>query len=70
MKEYNLKLTKDEFNNIKYALSIAEMQLKYKTVMISDKKILEAYREQERKMEKLLEELTNMEDIEEDDEED
>ena len=70
MKEYNLKLTKDEFNNIKYDLSIAEMQLKYKTVMISDKKILEAYREQERKMEKLLEELTNMEDIEEDDEED
>ena len=40
MKEYNLKLSKDELNSIKYALSIAEMQLKYKTVMISDKKIL------------------------------
>ena len=64
MKEYNLKLTKDELNSIKYALSIAEMQLKYKTVMISDKKILEAYREQERKMEKLLEELANIEEIE------
>ena len=68
MKEYNLKLTKDEFNNIKYALSIAETQLKYKTVMISDKKFLEAYREQERKMEKLLEELTNIEDIEDEEE--
>ena len=61
MKEYNLKLSKDELNSIKYALSIAEMQLKYKTVMISDKKILEAYREQERKMEKLLENLENIE---------
>ena len=60
MKEYNLKLSKDELNSIKYALSIAEMQLKYKTVMISDKKILEAYRGQERKMEKLLEDLENI----------
>ena len=65
MKEYNLKLTKDEFDSIKYALSIAEMQLKYKTVMISDKKILEAYRGQERKMEKLLEDLENIEEDEE-----
>ena len=65
MKEYNLKLTKDEFDSIKYALSIAEMQLKYKTVMISDKKILEAYREQERQMEKLLEDLENIEEDEE-----
>ena len=65
MKEYNLKLTKDEFDSIKYALSIAEMQLKYKRVMISDKKILEAYREQERKMEKLLEDLENIEEDEE-----
>ena len=65
MKEYNLKLSKDELNSIKYALSIAEMQLKYKTVMISDKKILEAYREQERKMEKLLEDLENIEENEE-----
>lgn len=65
MKEYNLKLTKDEFDSIKYALSIAEIQLKYKTVMISDKKILEAYREQERKMEKLLEDLENIEEDEE-----
>ena len=65
MKEYNLKLTKDEFDSIKYALSIAEMQLKYKTVMISDKKILEAYREQERKMEKLLEDLENIKEDEE-----
>ena len=65
MKEYNLKLTKDEFDSIKYALSIAEMQLKYKTVMISDKKVLEAYREQERKMEKLLEDLENIEEDEE-----
>ena len=62
MKEYNLKLSKDELNSIKYALSIAEMQLKYKTVMISDKKILEAYRGQERKMEKLLEDLENIEE--------
>ena len=68
MEEYILTLTKDEFDSIKYALSIAEMQLKYKTVMISDKKILEAYREQERKMEKLLEELTNIEDIEDEEE--
>lgn len=68
MKKYILNLTKDEFDSIKYALSIAEMQLKYKTVMISDKKILEAYREQERKMEKLLEELTNIEDIEDEEE--
>ena len=65
MKEYNLKLTKDEFDSIKYALSIAEIQLKYKTVMISDKKILEAYREQERKMKKLLEDLENIEEDEE-----
>ena len=65
MKEYNLKLSKDELNSIKYALSIAEMQLKYKTVMISDKNILEAYREQERKMEKLLEDLENIEEDEE-----
>ena len=65
MKEYNLKLSKDELNSIKYALSIAEMQLKYKTVMISDKKILEAYRGQERKMEKLLEDLENIEGDEE-----
>lgn len=65
MKEYNLKLSKDELNSIKYALSIAEMQLKYKTVMISDKKILEAYRGQERKMEKLLEDLENIEEDEE-----
>ena len=65
MKEYNLKLSKDELNSIKYALSIAEMQLKYKTVMISDKKILEAYRGQERKMEKLLEDLENIEENEE-----
>ena len=62
MKEYNLKLSKDELNSIKYALSIAEMQLKYKTVMISDKKILEDYREQEWKMEKLLEDLENIEE--------
>ena len=65
MKEYNLKLSEDELNSIKYALSIAEMQLKYKTVMISDKKILEAYRGQERKMEKLLEDLENIEEDEE-----
>ena len=65
MKEYNLKLSKDELNSIKYALSIAEMQLKYKTVMISDKKILEAYKGQERKMEKLLEDLENIEEDEE-----
>ena len=65
MKEYNLKLSKDELNSIKYALSIAEMQLKYKTVMISDKKILETYRGQERKMEKLLEDLENIEEDEE-----
>ena len=65
MKEYNLKLTKDEFDSIILGLSIAEMQLKYKTVMISDKKILEAYREQERKMEKLLEDLENIEEDEE-----
>ena len=65
MKEYNLKLSKDELNSIKYALSIAKMQLKYKTVMISDKKILEAYRGQERKMEKLLEDLENIEEDEE-----
>ena len=65
MKEYNLKLSKDELNSIKYALSIAEIQLKYKTVMISDKKILEAYRGQERKMEKLLEDLENIEEDEE-----
>ena len=65
MKEYNLKLSKDELNSIKYALSIAEMKLKYKTVMISDKKILEAYRGQERKMEKLLEDLENIEEDEE-----
>ena len=62
MKEYNLKLTKDEFASIQYALSIAEMQLKYKRDMISDKKILEAYREQERKMEKLLEDLKYIEE--------
>ena len=65
MKKYILNLTKEEFDSIKYALSIAEMQLKYKTVMISDKKILEAYREQERKMEKLLEDLENIEEDEE-----
>ena len=41
------------------------MQLKYKTIMISDKKILEAYRGQERKMEKLLEDLENIEEDEE-----
>ena len=41
------------------------MQLKYKTVMISDKKILETYRGQERKMEKLLEDLENIEEDEE-----
>ena len=65
MKKYILNLTKEELDIIKHSLSIAEMQLKYKTVMISDKKILEAYKGQERKMEKLLEDLENIEEDEE-----
>ena len=63
MKEYILNITKEEFNDIKYALSIAIMQLKYKKVnsaMWGNVEASEAYKEQSQKMEKLLEDLKNI----------
>lgn len=63
MKEYILNITKEEFNDIKYALSIAIMQLKYKKVnsaMWGNVEASEAYKEQSQKMEKLLRDLKNI----------
>ena len=63
MKEYILNITKEEFNDIKYALAIAIMQLKYKKVnsaMWGNVEASEAYKEQSQKMEKLLRDLKNI----------
>ena len=60
MKKYILNLTKEEFDSVKYALSIAMIQLKYKKVnsaMWGNVEASEAYGQQELKMEKLLEDL-------------
>lgn len=65
MEEYILNITKEEFNDIKYALSIAIMQLKYKKVnsaMWGNVEASEAYKEQSEKMKKLLEDLKNIEE--------
>ena len=69
MKEYNLKLSKDELNSIKYALSIAQLQLGQKaniSAIWGNVEASEAYKKQSQKMEKLLEDLKNIEDVEED----
>lgn len=65
MEEYILNLTKEEFNDIKYALSIAQIQLNYKAInsaMLGNVEASEAYRGQTQKMEKLLEDLKNIEE--------
>lgn len=65
MEEYILNITKDEFDSIKYALSIAQMQLNYKAInsaMFGNFKSSEAYKKQSQKMEKLLEDLKNIEE--------
>lgn len=59
----NITLTKDELDSIKYALSIAQLQLNYKAVnsaMWGNVKASEAYKEQSQKMEKLLEDLKDI----------
>lgn len=65
MEEYILNITKEEFDSIKYALSIAIIQLKYKKVnsaMWGNVEASNAYKEQSEKMEKLLEDLKNIEE--------
>ena len=60
MEEYNLTLTKDEFDSVKYALSIAQLKLEYSSVnsaMWGNTEASETYKEQSQKMEKLLEDL-------------
>ena len=69
MEEYILNITKDEFDSIKYALSIAQLQLGHKasiSAIWGNTEISEAYKKQSQKMEKLLEDLKNIEDVEED----
>lgn len=65
MEEYILNITKEEFDSIKYALSMAQIQLNYKAVnsaMWGNVEASEAYKEQSEKMEKLLEDLKNIEE--------
>ena len=53
MEEYNLTLTKDEFDSVKYALSIAQLKLEYSSVnsaMWGNTEASEAYKEQSQKM--------------------
>ena len=69
MEEYILNITKDEFDSIKYALSIAQLQLGQKaniSAIWGNIEASEAYKKQSQKMEKLLEDLKNIEDVEED----
>lgn len=68
MEEYILNITKDEFDSIKYALSIAQLQLGQKaniSAIWGNVEASEAYKKQSQKMEKLLEDLKNIEDVEE-----
>ena len=61
MKEYTINLTKDEFDSIKYALSIAQLQLGQKaniSAIWDNTEASEAYKEQSQKMEELLKELS------------
>lgn len=63
--KYKLELTKDELNTIKQALSIAQIQLKYKSVnsaMWGNIKASEAYGQQEQKIEVLLKRLMKIGD--------
>ena len=65
MEEYILTLTKDEFNDIKYALSIAQIKLEYSAInsaMWGNVEASEAYKEQSERMEKLLKDLKNIEE--------
>ena len=65
MKEYNLKLSKDELNSIKYALSIAQLQLGQKaniSAIWGNVETSKVYKEQSKKMEKLLEDLKYIEE--------
>ena len=68
MEEYILNLTKDEFDSVKYALSIAQLSLGQKAInsaMFGNIKAYEAYKQQEQKMEQILKDLKNIEDVEE-----
>ena len=61
MKEYTVNLTKDEFDSIKYALSIAQLQLGQKaniSAIWGNTEASETYKEQSQKMEELLKELS------------
>ena len=62
MKEYTLNLTKDKFDSIKYALSIAQLQLEQKANISAwgNTEASEAYKEQSQKMEELLKELSKL----------
>lgn len=64
MEEYILNITKDEFDSIKYALSIAQLQLEQKANISAwgNVEASEAYKKQSQKMEKLLEDLKNIEE--------
>ena len=53
MKEYTVNLTKDKFDSIKYALSIAQLQLGQKaniSAIWGNTEASEAYKEQSQKM--------------------
>ena len=63
MKEYTINLTKDEFDSIKYALSIAQLQLGQKaniSAIWGNTEASEAYKGQSQKMEELLKELSKL----------
>ena len=63
MKEYTVNLTKDKFDSIKYALSIAQLQLGQKanlSAIWGNTEASEAYKEQSQKMEELLKELSKL----------
>ena len=67
MEEYILNINKEEFDSIKYALSIAQLQLRQKaniSAIWGNVEASEAYKEQSKKMEKLLEDVEKMEEDE------
>ena len=69
MKKYILNLTKEELDIIKHSLSIAQLELNSRarnSANFGNTRTAIAYYEEEIKVEKLLEDLKNIEDVEED----
>ena len=63
MEKYFVSLTKEELNCLKHALSIAQIKLNYTAELaygLNNSIMGDAYRKEEIKMEKLLDELNDL----------